>query len=77
MSFRILKEVKELRKILFGFRPARVLLTANNYRVFDHLIKPQSAKIISKKIGADLRATEILLNALTGVGLLKNRETST
>jgi ubiquinone/menaquinone biosynthesis C-methylase UbiE len=73
MSFRILEEVKELRKILFGFRPARVLLTANNYRVFDHLTKPQSAKTISKKIDADLRATEILLDALTGVGLLRKQ----
>lgn len=73
MSFRILEEVKELRKILFGFRPARVLLTANNYRVFDHLTKPQSAKTISKKIDADLRATKILLDALTGVGLLKKQ----
>ncbi|MEW6418066.1 MAG: methyltransferase [Nitrospirota bacterium] len=70
---RILEEVKKLRKILFGFRPARVLLTANNYRVFDYLIKPHSAKTISKKIGADLRATEILLDALTGVGLLKKQ----
>jgi 2-polyprenyl-3-methyl-5-hydroxy-6-metoxy-1,4-benzoquinol methylase len=73
MSLRILEEVKELRKILFGFRPARVLLTANNYRVFDHLIKPQSAKTISKKIDADLRATEILLDALTGIGLLRKQ----
>jgi 2-polyprenyl-3-methyl-5-hydroxy-6-metoxy-1,4-benzoquinol methylase len=73
MSFRTLEEVKELRKILFGFRPARVLLTANNYRVFDHLARPQSAETISEKIDADLRTTEILLDALTGVGLLRKQ----
>lgn len=67
----ILEEAKELRKIWSGFRPARVLITANNYRVFDHLTKPQSAKTISKKLKIDLRAAEILLDALTGLGLLR------
>jgi len=65
------KEVMKLRDIWGGFRSARVLLTANNYRVFDHLTKPQSAKTISQKLKTDLRATEILLDALTGLGLLK------
>jgi 2-polyprenyl-3-methyl-5-hydroxy-6-metoxy-1,4-benzoquinol methylase len=68
---KILEEVKELRKIWGGFRPARVLLTANNYRVFDHLKKPQKVSTISKRLKADVRATEILLDALTGLGLLK------
>lgn len=67
---KILEEIKELRKIWGGFRSARVLLTANNYRIFDHLKKPQSAKTVSKKLDTDLRATEILLDALTGIGLL-------
>lgn len=67
----ILEEAKELRKIWSGFRQARVLITANNYRVFDHLTKPQSAKTISKKLNIDLRAAEILLDALTGLGLLR------
>lgn len=76
MNPRVLDNVKNLRQILFGFRQARVLLTANNYRVFDFLTKPLPAKRISKKINADLRATEILLDALTSIGLLikqKNR----
>lgn len=65
---------KELRRIWSGFRAARVLITANNYRVFDHLTRPQSAKTISKKLNIDLRATEILLDALTGIGLLKKQK---
>ena len=44
----ILEESIEIRKIWGGFRQARVLLTANNYRIFDYLIKPQSAGIVSK-----------------------------
>ncbi|MGB9716571.1 MAG: methyltransferase [Thermodesulfovibrionales bacterium] len=62
---------KRLREMWGAFRSSRVLITANNYRIFDHLIKPQSAKAISHKLNIDLRATEILLDALTGLSLLK------
>jgi 2-polyprenyl-3-methyl-5-hydroxy-6-metoxy-1,4-benzoquinol methylase len=66
------EEAMKLRDIWGGFRSARVLITANNYRVFDLLkTKPQSAEAISQKLDIDLRATEILLDALTGIGLLK------
>lgn len=71
---KIFEEAKELRKMWGGFRPARVLLTANNYRVFDHLQRPQSAKTISRRLKIDVRATEILLDALTGLGLLKKKK---
>jgi ubiquinone/menaquinone biosynthesis C-methylase UbiE len=70
---RVLERVKELRQILFGFRPARVLLTANNYGIFDHLSKPLPVKTISKKINTDLRATEILLDALASIGLVEKK----
>lgn len=69
----ILQQSLELRKIWSGFRQARVLITANDYRVFDYLIKPQTAKTVSKKLNVDLRAIEILLDALTGLGLLKKK----
>jgi ubiquinone/menaquinone biosynthesis C-methylase UbiE len=68
-----LEGAKELRKIWGFFRASRVLLTANNFKVFDHLDRPQSARIIARKLNADLRATEILLDALTGLGLLKKK----
>ncbi|MFH1014763.1 MAG: methyltransferase, partial [Nitrospirota bacterium] len=71
----VLEEAGELRKLWAGFRASRVLLTANNYRIFDCLIKPQSANAIAKNLKTNLRATEILLDALTGIGLLKkNRD---
>ncbi len=70
----ILKQSKELRKIWGGFQGARVLLTANNYRVFDYLKKQKAAAGLAKDIGADKRATEILLDALTGLGLLKKQK---
>ena len=74
MNPRVLEGVKALRQILFGFRPARVLLTANNYRIFDHLSKPLPVKTISKKINTDLRATEILLDALASIGLVEKKK---
>ncbi|MDP3296224.1 MAG: methyltransferase [Thermodesulfovibrionia bacterium] len=70
----ILEQSKELRKIWGGFQGARVLLTANNYRVFDYLKKQKAAAGLAKDIGADKRATEILLDALTGLGLLKKQK---
>lgn len=68
---RIPEAAKKLREIWSGFRSSRVLITANNYRIFDYLKKTQSAREISQKLNIDLRATEILLDALTGIGLLK------
>jgi 2-polyprenyl-3-methyl-5-hydroxy-6-metoxy-1,4-benzoquinol methylase len=65
------EQVKRLREIWGGFRSARVLITANNYRIFDYLTEPQSARAISHQLKTDLRATEILLDALTGLELLK------
>lgn len=70
----ILEEWKEIRRIWGGFWSARVLLTANNYRVFEHLKSPKTAGEVSGILRTDRRATEILLDALTGLGLLKKTE---
>jgi ubiquinone/menaquinone biosynthesis C-methylase UbiE len=66
-----LEAAKELRRIWGGFWSARVLLTANTYRIFDFVKSPKSAEETAKRLKIDLRATEILLDALTGLGLLK------
>lgn len=65
------EQVKKIREIWGAFRSSRVLITANNYGAFDLLITSQSAEAISQKLDIDLRATEILLDALTGIRLLK------
>jgi ubiquinone/menaquinone biosynthesis C-methylase UbiE len=70
----VLEGAKELRKISNAFRQARVLISANNYRIFDHLRRFQSAESISGKLSIDCRATEILLDALTGLGLLTKQK---
>lgn len=64
-------QARELRKLLMGFQASRVILTANNLKVFDLLITPRSAVESSQALQTDLRATEILLDALAGIGLLK------
>jgi len=69
-----MNDAKELMKVWGAFRATRVLLTANNFRVFDHLTKSITASSLSGKLKTDLRATEILLDALAGLGLLKKNK---
>ncbi len=69
----IQKEVRELRSLWNGFQASRVILTANNFGIFDLLQKPGTAEEIAGLIKADQRGTGILLDALTGLGLLRKR----
>lgn len=64
------EELAGLRKLYLGFISSRVILTANNLGIFDHLKRPASASEISGKLKSDLRAIEILLDALTAIGLV-------
>jgi len=66
----ILDEAKELRRLWGGFWSSRVILTANNYRAFEHLKSPKTAQELAGILRTDRRATEMLLDALTGLGLL-------
>lgn len=69
------EDLTQLRRLYLGFTSSRVILTANNLGLFEHLQKAQSSKQLAKKLGTDQRAMEILLDALTGIGLLsKNRD---
>lgn len=63
-------QLQDFSRLWGGFRASRVVLTANNYRVFDHLQTPKTAGDLSQVIGTDPRATEILLDAVAAVGLL-------
>lgn len=71
MNKNLLKQMKEFAMLWGGFRASRVVLTANNFAVFEHLRKPATANDVAKIVGLDPRATEILLDALTALGLLK------
>jgi ubiquinone/menaquinone biosynthesis C-methylase UbiE len=64
-------EVMGLRMLWGGYWPARVLITASNLRIFDHLKTSKTAAEIAGMIKSDARATEILLDAVAGLGLIK------
>ncbi len=67
------KDLAWLRRIS-AFAPSRIVLTANNYRMFDHLEgSGKTAGALSKKIAADGRATELILNSLVAIGFLEKK----
>lgn len=70
-----LERVKELRRLWNGFWRSRVLLSAKNLDMFDYLKSRKAASEIAKTFKLDKSATEILLYALTGLGLLKSLQT--
>lgn len=68
------KDLLRLRQAS-SFFPSRIVLTANNYRIFDHLEGTwKTARAVAKDAGTDSRATELLMNSLTAMGLLKKKE---
>lgn len=65
------EDLAGFRRLYLGFMGARAVLTANNLGVFERLKKASSAKEVALRLKTDPRATEILLDALTGLGLVK------
>jgi len=65
------EDLAGLRRLYLGFTASRVVLTANNLGVFEQLKSEKSASQVAEKLKSDARATEILLDALTGIGLVK------
>ncbi len=65
------KDLKWLRQVS-SFTSSRIILTANRYRIFD-LIEAggKSYRDVCRALKTDGRATEILLNSLVSIGLLK------
>ena len=71
MNKALLKQLQEFRRLSGGFRASRVLLTANNYAVFEELKTPKTAAALAGRTKTDPRATEILLDAAAALGLLR------
>ncbi|NOY65327.1 MAG: methyltransferase domain-containing protein [Nitrospirae bacterium] len=67
------KEAKRIREIVSNFWISRIILTANNLRVFDELEKPLTAKSVAKRLALDPRATELLLNSLVSLKFLRKK----
>ena len=72
----IRKDLSWLRQVS-SFASSRIILTANNFRFFDHLTLPgKTAQALARRISADKRATEMLLNSLAAIGLLRKKNLS-
>lgn len=70
MKGSVRKDLAWLRRIS-SFTSSRIILTANNFRIFDVLAKGGTASPeISRMLKTDRRATELLLNSLVAIGLL-------
>ncbi len=68
------KDIGWLRRIS-AFAPSRIILTANNYRIFDYLDgRGKTVEALSKVLRTDRRATELLLNSLVAIGLLEKED---
>jgi ubiquinone/menaquinone biosynthesis C-methylase UbiE len=65
------REVMDFTRLWGGFRASRVILTANNLRVFENIRKGCTAADLASILETDFRATEILLDAIASLGLLR------
>ncbi len=64
----------DLTATMRGFQESRVLLTAFELDVFTAVGPGATAAEVSKKLGADPRATETLLNAVVSLGALRKKD---
>jgi SAM-dependent methyltransferase len=71
MDRELSKQAQEFARLSGGFRASRVLLTANNLHVFEHIGNGATSAELAKDLKTDPRATEILLDAVTALGLLR------
>ena len=65
------KDIQEFARLWGGFRASRVILTANNLGVFENIGAGSTAARLATSLRTDGRATEVLLDALTAIGLLR------
>ena len=70
----IQEQAQWLRMLWGGFWSSRIIITANNLQIFDHLTEPKPAPVLAALIKSDPRATEVLLDALVALQLLKKRQ---
>lgn len=67
------EQAQWVRMLWGGFWSSRIIISANNYQLFDLLTEPRDAVSVAKAAKIDPRATEVLLNALTALQLVKKR----
>ncbi|MDA8099187.1 MAG: methyltransferase [Nitrospiraceae bacterium] len=73
MNTAIAEMARNFARLAGGFRASRVILTANNLGLFERIGAGKNAAHLAKALRTDARATEILLDAVTALGLLAKR----
>ncbi|MBN2452379.1 MAG: hypothetical protein JXR77_18475 [Lentisphaeria bacterium] len=69
------KTLDQLDDMVHAYQHARILLSAVELDLFSHIgAGGAEAREIAVRAGTDPRATEMLLNALTAIGILAKRE---
>ncbi|MCX6281130.1 MAG: methyltransferase [Bacteroidetes bacterium] len=69
-----IENTSELMELVNGFRLSRIVLTAHELKIFDHLAgKSCSSADLASLINTDKRATDRLMNVLAGMGLLEKQ----
>jgi len=70
-----LKNIRELMNVAAGYKQSSIILAANELGIF-HCLGPvgTSAEGVARAIGATVRGTEILLDALVALGILQKGE---
>ena len=64
-----------IRDLAYGFQKSRIVLTAYELEIFSILAeKKKISGEVARLVGADQRATDRLMNALCGLGLLKKEK---
>jgi ubiquinone/menaquinone biosynthesis C-methylase UbiE len=62
---------RDLMRMVHGFETAKILLVANDIGLFRRLDQDRSSADVAGELGVDPRALELLMNALTALGLLE------
>lgn len=70
----IKEQLKELGRLWGGFQASRALITANNLGVFEGLKTSRSASELATALNLNERGLRLLLDALTGMGLLRKKK---
>jgi ubiquinone/menaquinone biosynthesis C-methylase UbiE len=63
--------LNSLRKQVAGFEVSRLIIAALNLGVFEALSRPRTLKSLTSLIKASARGTELMLNALIGLGYVR------
>jgi SAM-dependent methyltransferase len=66
---------RDLMRLVHGFESAKIFLVANDLGLFQRLDGERSAAELAAELGVDARALELLMNALTALGVLEKGAT--